>query len=51
MVGGEHDIVGLDGFLVGLPTFGIGFVDFGPRRKDEYLRIVAKGLNSMSEFR
>lgn len=50
LVGDEHNIVGFDGFLVGLFAFGIGFVDLGPRGKDEYLRIVAEILNGMLEF-
>ena len=50
LVGDEHNIVGFDGFLVGLFAFGIGFVDLGPRGKNEYLRIVAEILNGMLEF-
>ena len=51
LVGDKHDVVGGDSFLIGLLTFGIGLVNFGPRWKNKYKWIVAEVLNGMLEFR
>ena len=40
LVGGVHDVVGINGFLIRLFALGVGMVDFFPGRKDEDQRVV-----------